>query len=118
MHLERVEVKLRFAIAKLEVECVGRSRVRARFYNKLESIFGPEGLARYRAHLIRDRIVSYTVNRLPSSLKSHQCLERIDYAMKMLPAKWRELQSDAFAKVGISWAANVVQFLQSSALRQ
>ena len=31
--------------------------------------------------------------------------------MKMLPAKWRELQSDAFAKVGISWAANVVQFL-------
>ena len=104
-------MKLRFAIAKLDVECVGRSRVRARFYNKLDSIFGPEGLARYRAHLIRDRIVANTVNRLPSSLESHQCLERIDYAMKMLPAKWRELQSDAFAKVGISWAANVVQFL-------
>ena len=56
--LERVEMKLRSAIANLDVDCVGRSRIRARFFSKLGSIFGPEGLARYRAHLIRDRIVA------------------------------------------------------------
>ena len=37
------------------------------------------------------------------SLEKHQCLIVMDWAMKWLPKRFRETQSEWFGKKGISW---------------
>ena len=57
----------------------------------------------WKAHLLRAINQERAKSKILANLEKHQCLIVMDWAMKWLPKRFRETQSEWFGKKSISW---------------
>lgn len=69
-----------------------------------------EKISDWKAHILRTQNQEEGRYRALEELQPHQLLIIMDWAMKFLPALYREKQSDFFGQKGMSWHVSVAIF--------
>ncbi|CAC5367570.1 unnamed protein product [Mytilus coruscus] len=76
-----------------------------------------EAIKDWKSHAMRARNQEGAKQDLLKNLNENQALITCDWAMKFLPRKFREGQSDWFAKRGINWHISVTLYKQGEELK-
>jgi hypothetical protein len=69
-----------------------------------------ERISDWKAHILRTQNQEEGRYKALEELQEHQLLIVMDWAMKFLPALYREKQSDFFGQKGMSWHVSVAIF--------